>query len=29
MYAERRRVLEGRELKQQVVGYGERTMTDI
>jgi preprotein translocase subunit SecA len=29
VYAERRRVLEGRELKQQVVGYGERTMTDI
>ncbi len=26
VYAERRRVLEGRELKQQVVGYGERTM---
>jgi preprotein translocase subunit SecA len=29
VYAERRRVLEGRELKQQVVGYGERTMDDI
>ena len=29
VYAERRRVLEGRELKQQVIGYGERTMDDI
>jgi preprotein translocase subunit SecA len=29
VYAERRRVLEGRELKSQVVGYGERTMDDI
>jgi preprotein translocase subunit SecA len=29
VYAERRRVLEGRELKAQVVGYGERTMDDI
>ena len=29
VYAERRRVLEGRELKAQVVGYGERTMQDI
>jgi preprotein translocase subunit SecA len=29
VYAERRRVLEGRELKQQVIGYGERTMADI
>jgi len=29
VYAERRRVLEGRELKQQVLGYGERTMIDI
>jgi preprotein translocase subunit SecA len=29
VYAERRRVLEGRELKAQVVGYGERTMEDI
>ncbi|MEN9766515.1 MAG: preprotein translocase subunit SecA [Cyanobacteriota bacterium] len=29
VYAERRRVLEGRELKAQVVGYGERTMRDI
>lgn len=29
IYAERRRVLEGRELKAQVVGYGERTMDDI
>ena len=29
MYAERRRVIESRELKQQVVGYGERTMEVI
>ena len=29
VYAERRRVLEGRELKQQVLGYGERTINDI
>lgn len=29
VYAERRRVLEGRELKKQVIGYGERTMDDI
>ncbi|MCT0199214.1 preprotein translocase subunit SecA [Synechococcus sp. CS-1325] len=29
VYAERRRVLEGRELKLQVIGYGERTMDDI
>ena len=29
VYAERRRVLEGRELKLQVVGYGERTIEDI
>ncbi len=29
VYAERRRVLEGRELKQQVIGYGERTIDDI
>ena len=29
VYAERRRVLEGRELKQQVIGYGERTVDDI
>ena len=29
LYAERRRVLEGRELKQQVIGYGERTVDDI
>jgi preprotein translocase subunit SecA len=29
IYAERRRVLEGRELKLQVIGYGERTMDDI
>ena len=29
VYAERRRVLEGRELKQQVLGYGERTIVDI
>ncbi|MEO0947078.1 MAG: preprotein translocase subunit SecA [Cyanobacteria bacterium J06641_5] len=29
IYAERRRVLEGQELKQQVLEYGEQTMTDI
>ena len=29
IYAERRRVLEGRELKLQVLGYGERTIDDI
>jgi preprotein translocase subunit SecA len=29
VYAERRRVLEGRGLKKQVLGYGERTMDDI
>ena len=29
IYAERRRVLKGDQLKQQVVGYGERTMEDI
>ncbi|MBC1262449.1 preprotein translocase subunit SecA [Synechococcus sp. BSF8S] len=29
VYTERRRVLEGRELKLQVIGYGERTMSDI
>ena len=29
VYAERRRVLDGRELKQQVIGYGERTIQDI
>ncbi|MCP9775702.1 preprotein translocase subunit SecA [Cyanobium sp. WAJ14-Wanaka] len=29
VYTERRRVLEGRELKQQVIGYGERTIEDI
>jgi preprotein translocase subunit SecA len=29
VYAERRRVLEGRELKAQVIGYGERTIEDI
>ena len=29
VYAERRRILEGRELKQQVLGYGERTINDI
>ena len=29
VYLERRRVLEGRELKQQVIGYGERTIVDI
>ncbi|MEB3308303.1 MAG: preprotein translocase subunit SecA [Cyanobacteriota bacterium] len=29
VYTERRRVLEGRELKLQVIGYGERTIDDI
>ena len=29
VYAERRRVLEGAGLKQQVIGYGERTINDI
>ena len=29
IYAERRRVLKGDQLKQQVLGYGERTMEDI
>ncbi len=29
IYAERRRVLEGRELKEQVVKYAEQTMDDI
>lgn len=29
VYAERRRVLEGRDLKRQVLGYGEKTMDDI
>jgi len=29
IYAERRRVLEGRDLKEQVIGYAERTMDDI
>jgi preprotein translocase subunit SecA len=29
IYAERRRVLEGSGLKQQVIGYGERTIDDI
>jgi preprotein translocase subunit SecA len=29
VYTERRRVLEGRDLKQQVIGYGERTIDDI
>jgi len=29
VYAERRRVLEGSGLKQQVIGYGERTINDI
>ncbi|OON11646.1 MAG: preprotein translocase subunit SecA [Synechococcus lacustris str. Tous] len=29
VYAERRRVLEGRDLKKQVLGYGERTIDDI
>ena len=29
IYTERRRVLEGQDLKQQVLEYGEQTMTDI
>ena len=29
VYIERRRVLEGKELKLQVIGYGERTMEEI
>ncbi len=29
VYTERRRVLEGREFKAQVIGYGERTVEDI
>jgi len=29
VYVERRRVLDGRELKAQVIGYGERTIDDI
>jgi len=29
VYSERRRVLEGRELKLQVIGYGARTMEEI
>ena len=29
VYTERRQVLEGRELKAQVIGYGERTVEDI
>ena len=29
VYSERRRVLDGRELKKQVVGYGEHTMNEI
>jgi preprotein translocase subunit SecA len=29
IYVERRRVLEGSQLKQQVIGYGERTIVDI
>jgi preprotein translocase subunit SecA len=29
IYAERRRVLEGQDLKEQVLGYAERTMDDI
>ena len=29
VYSERRRVLEGRELKLQVLGYGQRTMEEI
>ncbi|MBM5808287.1 MAG: preprotein translocase subunit SecA [Cyanobacteria bacterium M_surface_9_m1_291] len=29
VYAERRRVLEGQDLKLQVLGYGERTIEDI
>ncbi len=29
VYSERRRVIDGRELKSQVLGYGERTMEEI
>ncbi len=29
VYSERRRVLDGRELKLQVIGYGQRTMEEI
>ena len=29
VYTERRRVLDGKELKLQVLGYGERTMEEI
>ena len=29
VYSERRRVLEGDELKKQVIGYGERTMEEV
>ncbi|WP_413678741.1 preprotein translocase subunit SecA [Prochlorococcus sp. MIT 0916] len=29
VYSERRRVIDGRELKFQVIGYGERTMEEI
>ena len=29
IYAERRRVLEGEDLKEQVIGYGEKTMDEI
>ena len=29
MYSERLRVLDGRALKKQVIGYGERTMAEI
>ena len=29
VYSERRRVLDGRALKKQVIGYGERTMVEI
>ncbi len=29
VYSERRRVLKGRELKKQVIGYGEKTMEEI
>jgi preprotein translocase subunit SecA len=29
IYAERRRVLEGQDLKEQVIGYAEKTMEDI
>lgn len=29
VYSERRRVIDGRELKNQVIGYGQRTMEEI